>query len=168
MAPGVLEETTIDLIAPVHRKDIINLWLFHKEKKDPNGAFLKDKCRIMTLSQVRDLSTIGDTYSPTVNPISLFILLAKAATLPHYSISSYDVKGAFLNSPVPEHTDIFVYVRVYSELSVVFIDRHSQLKRSLNNNGTITFRLKRYIYIYMDSKKAIYRGTNSFIRKSRK
>jgi hypothetical protein len=69
---------------------------------------------------VRDLSTIGDTYSPTVNPISLFILLAKAATLPHYSISSYDVKVAFLNSPVSE--DTYAYVRVDSELSVMFID----------------------------------------------
>ena len=88
MATGVMEATTINLIDPIHRKDIINLWLFHKEKKDSNGTFLKDKCRIVTLSQVRDLSTIGDTYSPTVNPISLFILVAKEATLPHYSISS--------------------------------------------------------------------------------
>ena len=111
-----MEATTINLIDPMNRKDIINPWLFHKEKKDSNGTFLKDKCRIVTLSQVRSLSTIGDTYSPTVNPISLFILLAKAATLPYYSISSYDVKGAFLNSLVPE--DIYVYVRVDSELSV--------------------------------------------------
>jgi hypothetical protein len=121
MAPGVMEVTTINLIAPIHRKDIINLWLFHKEKKDANGVFMKDKCRIVTLSQLRDVSTIGDTYSPTVNPISLFILLAKAATLPHYSISAYDVKGAFLNSPVPE--DIYVYVRTDQELSTMFIER---------------------------------------------
>ena len=86
MAPGVMEATTINFIDPMHRKDIINLWLFHKEEKDSNGTFLKDKCRVVTLSQVRDLSTIGNTYS-TVNHISLFVLLAKAATLPHYSIS---------------------------------------------------------------------------------
>ena len=43
MEPGVMEVTIIDLIATLHRRDIINLWLFiHKEKKDANGVFLKD------------------------------------------------------------------------------------------------------------------------------
>ena len=32
MAPGVMEATTINLIAPIHRKDIVNLWLFHQKK----------------------------------------------------------------------------------------------------------------------------------------
>ena len=39
MAPGVMEATTINVIDPIHRKDIINLWLFHNEKKDSNRAF---------------------------------------------------------------------------------------------------------------------------------
>ena len=76
-------------------------------------------------------------------------LLAKAATLPHYSISSYNVKGSFLNSSVPE--DIYVYVRVDSELFVMFIDRYPQLKRILKNNGTLTFRFKRYLYGLQES-----------------
>jgi hypothetical protein len=106
----------------------------------------------VTLSQVRDTSTIGETYSPTVNPISLFILLAKAATMPEYSISAYDVKGAFLNSPVPE--DVHVYVRVDPELSQLFIQRHPKLKSSANNNGTLTFRLRRYLYGLQESPLA--------------
>jgi len=72
-----LEPTPIHLIRPEHRLDIINLWLFHKEKFDSDEKFLKDKCRIVTLSQGRDTSKIGQTYTPTVNPISLFMLLAK-------------------------------------------------------------------------------------------
>jgi hypothetical protein len=89
MGPGITEITLIQFIKPEQRKDIINIWLFHKEKRDSNGIFLKDKCRIVTLSQVRDTSAIGQTYSPTVNPISLFILLAEAATLPEYYIYKY-------------------------------------------------------------------------------
>jgi len=85
--------------------------------------FIKDKCRIVTLPQVRDTSTIGQTYSPTVNPISFIILLlVKAATLPQYSISAYDMKGAYLNSPIPEDTN--VYVRVNEELSKMFTERY--------------------------------------------
>ena len=71
MGPGVMESAPIYTIRPPHCKDIINLWLFHTETKYSNGNFLMDKCRIVTLSQVRDTSTIGQTYSPTVNPISL-------------------------------------------------------------------------------------------------
>ena len=83
--------------------------------KGTNGAFLKDKFRIVTLSQVRYLSTIG------------------TATLPHYLISFYDINGAFLNSSVPE--DVYKYARVDSKLSVMLIDRYPHLTRSLNNNG---------------------------------
>ena len=38
MAPGLMEVTIIDLIAPIHWRDIIKLWLFHKENKDANGV----------------------------------------------------------------------------------------------------------------------------------
>jgi hypothetical protein len=55
MAPGIMEPTPIHLIRPEHRPDIINLWLFHKEKLDSDGKFVKDKCRIVNLSQVRDI-----------------------------------------------------------------------------------------------------------------
>ena len=99
---------------------------------------------------MRDTSTIGQTYSPTVNQISHFILLAKAATLPEYSCSAYDVKGTFLNSPV--HT--YVYVRVDAELSQLIVERYNDLKKSLNYNGTLTFRLKRYLYGRQESPLA--------------
>ena len=139
-----MEAVPLHLIHPELRLDIINLWLFHKEKFDSDGKFLKDKCRVVTLSQVRDTSKICQTYSPTVNPISLFILLAKAATLPKYQISAYDVKGAFLNSAIPEN--IHVYVRVDAELTKLFVERYPKLKESTNQNGTLTFRLRRYLY----------------------
>jgi hypothetical protein len=76
------------LIRFEHRADITNLWLFHEEKFNSDGNFLKDKCGIVTLLQVRDTSKTSQTYSPTVNPILIFILLAKAATLPDYFISA--------------------------------------------------------------------------------
>jgi hypothetical protein len=101
---------------------------------------------------MRDTSNIGQTYSPTVNPISLFILLAIAATLVKHSISAYDVKGAFLNSSVPE--DIFVYVRVDAELSKLFIELFPFLEEFLNPDGTLTFRLKKYLYGLQESPLA--------------
>jgi hypothetical protein len=144
MGPGVMEVTPMQLIRYEHRKEIINLLLFHKEKRDPKGVFIKDKCRIVTLSQVRDTSTTGQTYSPMVNPTSLFILLANAATLPQLSISAYDVKGAFLNSPIPE--DTHVYVRVDEELSKMLTERYKWTENYLNDIETHAFRLRRYLH----------------------
>jgi hypothetical protein len=85
-----------------------------------NRQVVQDKCAIVVKPSVLHLF-----YSPTVNPISLFILLAKAATLPQYSISAYDVKGAFLNSPEDTH----VYVRVDEELSKMFTERYPLLEK---------------------------------------
>ena len=78
--------------------------------------------------------------------------MSKAATLPQHSISAYDVKGAFLNSPIPE--DTHVYVRVDEELSKMFTERYSWLEKHLNGNGTLTFRLRRYLYGLQESPLA--------------
>jgi hypothetical protein len=45
MDPNVMEVVHIKLITPDRRKDIINLWLFYKEKCDLNGVFVKDNCQ---------------------------------------------------------------------------------------------------------------------------
>jgi len=104
MAPGILECVPEHTIASAHRRDVIKLWLFHKPKYDSKGVFVKDKCRIVTLSQARDTTGIGFTYSPTVNPISFFVVMGLVATLPHYQLAAYDIKGAFLNSRIHEDT----------------------------------------------------------------
>jgi hypothetical protein len=87
MAPGIMEATSRTKIEQQHIKGIIKLWMFHKEKYDSKGKFIKDKCRIVTLSQHRDTSMIGQTYSPTVNPISFFVTLAITAKQPKYILS---------------------------------------------------------------------------------
>jgi len=55
MAPRIMEPTPIHLIRP----EIINPWLFHKEKFYSDEKFVKEKCRIVTLSPGRDTSKIG-------------------------------------------------------------------------------------------------------------
>jgi hypothetical protein len=108
MAPGIMETVPLNSISPRHFRDIIKLWLFHKPKYDSKGNFLKDKCRIVTLSQTRDVANIELTYSPSVNPISFFVLMALTATLPTYKIVAHDAKGAFLNSHIDDSTYVYV------------------------------------------------------------
>jgi hypothetical protein len=89
--PSIMSPLRQSDVPPEHRKDIINMWLFHTEKTDAEGKFVKDKSRIVTLSQLRDPATIGETFSPTVNPISVFTCLQLASTS-HSMVSKYDVK----------------------------------------------------------------------------
>jgi hypothetical protein len=152
MAPGIMAPVLWQSIAPIHRRAIIRLWLFHKEKVDSKGNFLKDKCRIVTLSQSRDTASVGLTYSPTVNPISFFILMCFAATQPHYKLAAYDIKGAFLNSRIDNNT--FVYVKAEAELAQWFINRYPYLKSWLNGDGSLTFRLLAYLYGLQESPLA--------------
>jgi len=59
---------------------------------------------------------------------------------------------AFLNSPIAN--DTYVYVRVDAELSQLFVERYNDLKKSLNDNGTLTFRFRRYLYGLQESPLA--------------
>jgi hypothetical protein len=158
MSPGIMESVPWTSIAPSHRREVIRLWLFHKEKVDSKGKFLKDKCRIVTLSQSRDTASVGLTYSPTVNPISFFVLMAFAATKPEYKLAAYDIKGAFLNSRIDD--DTYVYVKAENELAQWFIKRYAHLQSRLNKDGSLTFRLRRYLYGLQESPLAWNRTLN--------
>jgi hypothetical protein len=142
--PKVMSPVNLNNIANRHKPDIITLWLFHKEKFKPNGAFDKDKCRIVTLSQHRDPNSIGETFAPTVKLASVFTILQFVATQPHYLISSYDVKSAFLKTSVPDYT--FIYVKAPPEL-VKWWTRFIPTRTSdISSDGCIYFRLKSYLY----------------------
>jgi len=68
--PGVLKAVKFNEIPQKYVRNIINIYMFHKETKKADGTFDKDKTRLVLLSNLRDPDTIGDSFSPTVNPIS--------------------------------------------------------------------------------------------------
>lgn len=74
--------------------------IFHTEKLKSDGSHDKFKCRLVTLSQHRNRDSIGETFSPTVNPVSLFIQLQEAVVKTNVWMTSYDIKLAFLMTPV--------------------------------------------------------------------
>ena len=73
--------------------------MFHKEKYKADGSFDKDKCRIVLLSNLRDPNMIGDSFSSTVNTISVMTQLNVATMDKNTIIAAY---GAFLLTPVEE------------------------------------------------------------------
>lgn len=151
MKPSIVQPIRMEDIPEEHRKDVIGMWLFHREKTDAEGNFVKDKARIVTLSQLRDPSSIGDTFAPTVNPISVYSCLQTAATN-RSLLASYDVKGAFLETPMDESTHM--YVRFPPNLTEIIVSKHAHLKSFINPDRSLTCRLKAYIYGLHESPAA--------------
>jgi len=141
--PGVLKAVKFKDIPKEGRKDIINAFMFHKEKFKADGSFDKDKCRIVLLSNQRDPDRIGDSHSPTVNPISVMTQINLACTRKHL-IAAYDIKGAFLLTPMEEGVEL--YLRVGPELAEFWIMRKPERIPYLHNDGCLYFKLERYVY----------------------
>ena len=93
-----------------HRSQIIDLFMFLKDKFKANGDFDKTKARLVAQGNTQDVATVGDTNSPTVNPITVMTLLNYLATNPNYILSAHDIKHAFLLPSVQSGKDIYIRI----------------------------------------------------------
>jgi hypothetical protein len=143
-APGVLKPIAYRDIPRAYLQHVIDVYMFHKEKFKADGQFDKDKCRLVLLSNLRDPDTIGETLCPTVNPISVMTQLNLAAATPGTEISVYDVKGAFLNTPMEPGKRMFI--RVNRDVAKYWMTRYPERKHLIHENGCLYFELKRYVY----------------------
>ena len=124
-APGVLQPLRYKDIPKEHRADIIGVYMFHREKYKADGTFEKDKTRIVLLSNRRDPSTIGETHCPTVNPISVMTQLNLAA-VERGLIAAYDIKGAFLLTPMQKGKRMFI--KISGDVVQYWVERYPERK----------------------------------------
>ena len=117
--------------------------MFHREKYKADGTFEKDKTRIVLLSNRRDPSTIGETHCPTVNPISVMTQLNLAA-VERGLIAAYDIKGAFLLTPMQKGKRMFI--KISGDVVQYWVERYPERKHWLHNDGSLYFEIKRYVY----------------------
>ena len=119
-APGVLKPIRYKDVPKEHLGDIIGIYMFHREKFKADDTFEKDKTRIVLLSNRRDPSKIGETHCPTVNPISVMTQLNLAAAEKRL-ISAYDIKGAFLLTPLRD--GIRMFIKISGEVVKYWLER---------------------------------------------
>jgi hypothetical protein len=141
--PNVLKPVHFRDIPEEFRDDIIGAYMFHVEKFKADGTFDKDKCRIVLLSNLRNEDSIGETFSPTVNPISVLTQLNLAAVR-NQKISAYDIKGAFLLTPMQEGKRMFM--RIGEDVSKHWVDRYPERRSFMQRDGAMFFELKSYVY----------------------
>ena len=117
--------------------------MLHKEKFKADGTFEKDKTRIVLLSNRRDSSTIGETHYPTVNPITVMTQLNLAAA-ERGLISAYDIKGAFLLTPMRNGKQMFI--KISGEVLKYWLERYPERRKWLHSDGSLHIEIQRYVY----------------------
>lgn len=126
------------------RKHIIPAHMFLTDKFKADGAFDKVKARLVANGDRQNPDTVGDTYSPTVNQISVFTQLNLcAATGAH--LSAYDIKGAFLVTPFDCKRQK-IYLRIPPEVAAQWIALYPERAQYLSEDGCLYASLKKYIY----------------------
>ena len=101
------------------------------------------KCRLVLRSDQRDHNSIGESFSPTVNPISVMTQLNLAASNTSL-ISAYDIFGAFLVTPVKQGHRYFI--KVNADIVKYWIKQHPGKQKFVHRNGCLYFELKTYVY----------------------
>lgn len=129
------------LIIPAH--------MFFKDKYKANGTFDKVKARLVANGDRQHPDSVGDTFSPTVNQISVFTLLNVAAAT-QSELSAYDIKGAFLITPV-DHSRKEIYVRIPREVATHWIRLYPERAQYLDSNGCLYMLLNKFIYGLQES-----------------
>jgi len=122
---------------------IIQLFPFIKDKFKADGTFDKSKCRLVANGGDVDMTKIGETFSPTVNPISVMTQLNIAAK-DKAELAAYDVKGAFLLTPIVIGKRIFV--RLSGEMVTFWLELYPDMAQYLHDDGCLYFELNKYIY----------------------
>ena len=140
---SVMKPIKYEDIPKKYRKGIIPVHMFLKEKYKADGTFDKMKARIVANGDQVDPELIGETFSPTVNPISVMTQLNLAAVNKHY-MSAHDIKSAFLITPTRLNHRIFI--RLPAELVVHWIRVYPEQATLVCPGGHMYMELDKYLY----------------------
>jgi len=161
-----------EVFDPIHYEDIplegrgniIPSHMFIKEKIKPDGTFDKTKGRHVLNGDKQDPQFVGDTKSPTVNPISVKIQLNLCAFEKQSTITSMDFpSSAFLIPKIAE--DKLVYVLIPKQLVQFWIALYPQLKSYISpRNGSLYVKLKKWLYGSREAPKAFYDYLDKYLR----
>jgi hypothetical protein len=137
LSPSDITPSVLAATIPCH--------MFLKFKYKADGSFDKVKARLTGNGDRQHPDTIGETYAPTVNPISVKTQLAITAR-EQLHLAAYDIKGAFLLPSTADRKDNMIYVRVPKQLASLWTRFYPEDSRYLLQNGTFIGRLDKYLY----------------------
>ena len=147
----VLKACHRNQIPQKYMSSIIPLHMFLKEKYKADGSFDKMKARLVYNGDRVDPETLGDTFAPTVNPISVMTQL-NVATVRRYVMSCYDIKTAFCITPMRKGERMFV--KLPRELVDKWIEIYQDDTEFTREDGTMYMEMKKFLYGHPEAPHA--------------
>ena len=126
------------------RRQAIRGHCFLKDKFKPDGTFEKKKARFVMGGDQQSEETYDETTSPTVNPLSLMILINIMASTGMQATTG-DVPTAFLRSAVGPD-DPVMHVEIDASITQIMVDMFPELGEWVTKHGTLFMRLNKFIY----------------------
>jgi hypothetical protein len=130
-------------IPPALRRTILPAHMFLKDKFKADGTYDKCKARLVLGGDQQDSEMVGDTFSPTVNPISVMTQIAITSSK-RYNLNAYDIKKAFLMTNIRKGERIFIRIR--PDIVQHWVQRLPSRKTYVNKDGCMYFELNCYMY----------------------
>jgi hypothetical protein len=160
-----------DVFDPIHYEDIplagrgniIPSHMFIKEKIKPDGTFDKTKGRHVLNGDRQNPAFVGETKSPTVNPISVKIQLNLCASEEASTLTSMDFPSAFLIPKIAE--DKVVIMLIPKQLVSFWLKLYPSLRSYVSQkNGCLYVRLKKWLYGSKEAPKAFHDYLDKYLK----
>jgi hypothetical protein len=122
--------------------------MFLKFKYKADGSFDKVKARLAANGDKQDPDTIGETFAPTVNPVSVKTHL-NITVREQLLLSAYDIKGAFLMTLMEEarkQNGDMIYIRIPKKLAEVWLEFFPEDELYVLEDGTMICCVETYLY----------------------
>jgi hypothetical protein len=157
----VLKAVKPNKLTNEERKNAVPSHMFLKFKYKADGSFDKVKARLVANGDRQHPDAIGETFSPTVNTISVATQLNIAA-IKGLEVAAYDMKAAFLHTPVEE--DRKIYIKVSKDVAKIYVSVFPDLATFLTPEGELLFQALMYMYGLAEAPRKF----NRFIDKKMK
>ena len=152
---------------PIKPSDVINIdkdklipsKLFTTKKIGPDGSFIKVKARLVAGGHQEYVDPTNDTFSPTVKPETVTIILNVAAAK-DLDIDIMDVDAAFLEASLTKE----IYVKLDPHTSKYLCAMKPEYKEFLLENGTIVVKLLKAMYGLKESSKEWYNHLTNILK----
>ena len=110
-----------------------------------------------------DPDMVGETFAPTVNPITVKTQLNLAAVNKNAVLAAYDIKSAFLLASIRQGKRIFV--KVPKDIVQIWLKMSPEKEKFIHADGSLYCELDKYLYGLQESPHEFNKHLDSCLKK---
>jgi hypothetical protein len=127
------------------KSQILRTFMFLTNKETPDGRFERVKARLVVNGTQQNKALYDLISSATVNTASV-LLLMNIASFYRCRMTSYDIKGAFLNAQFQSGKNENIYIRIDADVAKIWCEQDDSAIHYLQADGTLILLLDKFIY----------------------